>query len=86
MPRRKADTARVVGTLDVGSRASRSSDELVLATADSTGRCNTLITAQAEGVLQMKYRTLTYYTDGQKAPDVGAMEGSLDAPPDGQAV
>jgi len=34
----------------------------------------------------MKYRTLTYYTDGQKAPDVGAMEGSLDAPPDGQAV
>jgi len=54
--------------------------------AESTARCNTLITAQAEGVLQMKYRTLTYYTDGQKAPDVGAMEGSLDAPPDGQAV
>lgn len=25
--------------------------------ADSTGRCNTLRTAQAEGVLQMKYRT-----------------------------
>ena len=35
--------------------------------ADSTGRCNTLITAQAEGVLQMKCRTRTYYTDGQKA-------------------
>ena len=35
--------------------------------ADSTGRCNTLITAQAGGVLQMKYRTRTYYTDGQKA-------------------
>jgi hypothetical protein len=35
--------------------------------ADSTGRCNTLITAQAEGVLQMKYRTRTYYTDVQKA-------------------
>jgi hypothetical protein len=35
--------------------------------ADSTGRCNTLITAQAEGVLQMKYRTRTYYTDSQKA-------------------
>src|SRR5450755_3974337 len=32
-----------------------------------TGRCNTLIAAQAEGVLQMKCRTRTYYTDGQKA-------------------
>ena len=35
--------------------------------ADSTGRCNTLITAQAGGVLQMKYRTRTYYSDVQKA-------------------
>jgi IS30 family transposase len=35
--------------------------------ADSTGRCNTLIAAQAAGVLQMKYRTRTYYTDAQKA-------------------
>src|SRR5947209_13347932 len=39
----------------------------LLSAADSTGRCNTLITAQAEGVLQMKYRTRTYYTDVQKA-------------------
>ena len=41
--------------------------ELAMPTADSTGRCNTLITAQAEGVLQIKYRTRTYYTDSQKA-------------------
>jgi len=34
---------------------------------DSTGRCNTLIAAQAAGGLQMKYRTRTYYTDAQKA-------------------
>jgi IS30 family transposase len=35
--------------------------------ADSTGRRNTLTTAQAGGVLQVKYRTRKYYTDGQKA-------------------
>jgi len=35
--------------------------------ADSTGRRNTLTTAQAEGVLQMNYRTRTYYTATQKA-------------------
>src|SRR6476620_5793761 len=35
--------------------------------ADSTGGRNTLITAQAEGVLQMRYRTRTFYTDSQKA-------------------
>src|SRR5437588_1267974 len=36
-------------------------------TVDSTGRCNTLRSAQAEGVLQMTYRPRTYYTDSQKA-------------------
>jgi IS30 family transposase len=35
--------------------------------ADSTGRRNTLSTAQAEGVLQLKYRTRTFYTATQKA-------------------
>lgn len=34
---------------------------------DSTGRRNTIITAEAEGVLQLKYRTRTRYTDAQKA-------------------
>ena len=34
--------------------------------ADSTGRCNTLMTARAEGVLQMKQRPRIYYTDSQK--------------------
>src|SRR5450631_4246983 len=34
---------------------------------DSTGGCNTLDTAQAEGVLQMKQRPRIYYTEGQKA-------------------
>src|SRR6476646_768581 len=38
-----------------------------LSTADSTGRCNTLIAAEAAGVLQMKYRTRVYYSDAQKA-------------------
>jgi len=38
-----------------------------LCTADSTGRCNTLIAAEAAGVLQMKYRTRVYYSDAQKA-------------------
>jgi len=35
--------------------------------ADSTGRCNTLEAAQAEGVLQMKQRPRIYYTESQKA-------------------
>jgi len=35
--------------------------------ADSTGRCNTLTTAQAKGVLQMKQRPRIYYSDSQKA-------------------
>jgi hypothetical protein len=35
--------------------------------ADSTGGCNTLKTAQAAGVLQMKYITRIYYSEGQKA-------------------
>ena len=34
---------------------------------DSTGRCNTLTPAGAERVMQMKYRTRTYYTSSQKA-------------------
>ena len=34
----------------------------------------------------MKYRTRTYYTDGQKALDVGATEGRLEAPPDCSSV
>jgi hypothetical protein len=41
--------------------------EHTLSAADSTCRRNTLTTAQAEGVLQMKYRTRTYYTARQKA-------------------
>ena len=41
--------------------------ELTHPTADSTGRCNTLISASAGGVLQMKYRTRIYYTEAQKA-------------------
>jgi Helix-turn-helix domain len=40
--------------------------DLPLWAADSTGRRNTLTTAQAEGVLQMKNRTRTYYTATQK--------------------
>src|SRR5258708_4488187 len=35
--------------------------------ADSTGGCNTLKTAQAVGVLQMKQRRRIYYTEAQKA-------------------
>jgi IS30 family transposase len=35
--------------------------------ANSTGGCNTLETAQAEGVLQMKQRPRIYYTESQKA-------------------
>ena len=35
--------------------------------ADSTDRCNTLGTACAEGVLQMKQRPRIYYTETQKA-------------------
>ena len=35
--------------------------------ADSTGRCNTLTTAQVQGVLQMKQRPRIYYSDTQKA-------------------
>src|SRR3954464_15303398 len=35
--------------------------------ADSTGGCNTIIFAQAEGVLQMKQRPRIYYTESQKA-------------------
>jgi len=38
-----------------------------LRVADSTGRCNTLETAQAAGVLQMKQRRRIYYTESQKA-------------------
>jgi len=34
--------------------------------ADSTGGCNTLETAKVEGVLQMKYRTRTNYSESQK--------------------
>ena len=34
---------------------------------DSTGRCNTPETAQAEGVLQMKQRPMIYCTESQKA-------------------
>lgn len=34
---------------------------------DSTGACNTLETAYAEGVLQMKQRRRIYYTESQKA-------------------
>lgn len=34
---------------------------------NSTGRCNTLKTAKAEGVLQMKQRPRIYYTATQKA-------------------
>lgn len=39
----------------------------LLLAADSTGRRNTLTTAQAEEVLHMKYRTRKYYTAAQKA-------------------
>ncbi|KAA0997424.1 hypothetical protein FVF58_49490, partial [Paraburkholderia panacisoli] len=35
--------------------------------ADSTGGCNTLKTAQAVGVLQMKQRRRIYYSETQKA-------------------
>ena len=35
--------------------------------ADSTGRCDPLISASAGGVLQMKCRTRIYYTETQKA-------------------
>ncbi|RDJ97646.1 hypothetical protein DLM46_36755 [Paraburkholderia lacunae] len=35
--------------------------------ADSTGGCNTLETAQAVGVLQMKQRRRIYYSETQKA-------------------
>src|SRR3569832_3007397 len=35
--------------------------------ADTTGGCNTLETAKAEGVMQMKYRTRTNYSESQKA-------------------
>jgi hypothetical protein len=35
--------------------------------ADSTGGCNTLKTAQAVGVLQMKQRRRIYYSEKQKA-------------------
>jgi hypothetical protein len=35
--------------------------------ADSTGGCNTLKTAQAVGVLQMKQRRRIYYREKQKA-------------------
>lgn len=45
----------------------RSRIERLLQSADSTGGCNTLKTASAEGVLQMKYRTRIYYTESQKA-------------------
>ncbi|MGF6573597.1 hypothetical protein ABH945_005718 [Paraburkholderia sp. GAS333] len=37
------------------------------AMADSTGGCNTLKTAQAVGVLQMKQRRRIYYSEKQKA-------------------
>lgn len=36
-------------------------------TLDSTGGCNTLETAYAEGVLEMKQRRRIYYTESQKA-------------------
>jgi len=36
-------------------------------TVNSTGGCNTLDTAQAEGVLQMKQRPRIYYSESQKA-------------------
>src|ERR1700730_18822700 len=39
----------------------------VKVTADSTGGCNTLETAQAAGVLQMKQRPRIYYSESQKA-------------------
>jgi hypothetical protein len=35
--------------------------------ADSTDRCNTIGSARAAGVLQMKYRTRIYYSKSQKA-------------------
>src|ERR1700687_5157157 len=35
--------------------------------ADSTGGCNTIDTAQAGGVLQMKQRPRIYYSESQKA-------------------
>src|SRR6476619_2824876 len=54
-------------TVPARSRRSLANGERPLWVADSTGRCNTLITAWAGGVLQMKYRTRTYYTDVQKA-------------------
>ena len=37
------------------------------AAADSTGRCNTRDLRRQKEVLQMKYRTRTYYSDSQKA-------------------
>jgi hypothetical protein len=39
----------------------------LFAAADSTGGCNTLQSAIAEGVLLMKQRTRIYYTESQKA-------------------
>ena len=41
--------------------------EWQISTANSTGRCNTLTTAQAAGVLQIKRRPRIYYSDSQKA-------------------
>lgn len=41
--------------------------ECLLLALDSTGGCNTLETAKAEGVLQMKQRPRIYYTETQKA-------------------
>lgn len=38
-----------------------------LSAADSTGRCNTLTAARAEGVSQLKYRPRKYYTATQQA-------------------
>jgi len=59
----KPEDGRLRGAAD----ASLGRSERQVSTADSTGRCNTLVAAQAAGVLQMKYRTRTYYTDAQKA-------------------
>ena len=53
----------------VGARygGSRVAELHLVHLADSTGRCNTLISASAGGVLQMKYCTRIYYTEAQKA-------------------
>jgi hypothetical protein len=80
--------ARVVATRTAEKRpdavASAATPERQLWMADSTGGGNTLKTAQAVGVLQMKQRRRICYTETQKG-DVGALEEGRISPEDRSA-